>query len=29
LTDADIKALSALASPSGRIVRPNPSPDWD
>ena len=29
LSQADMKALSALASPNGRIVRPASAPDWD
>lgn len=29
LTDSDMKALSALAVPNGRIVRPVSAPDWD
>ena len=29
LSEADMKALSGMASPNGRIVRPANAPDWD
>lgn len=29
LTDADMKVISALAGPNGRLVRPPMAPDWD